>query len=102
MRRWRRRSTRARRGAPPVAGLLPGAQVQRGSFQLPAGVAMHLSGHHGLLFQSHYINATQKPLTTAVKWVITTIPQEKVEQQAGMIFYSNYGLNIPANQKSSA
>ena len=83
-------------------GLLPGSQVQHTRFNLPDGVAMHLAATHGLLFQSHYINATQAPINTDVTWTIRSIDPARVKQPAGMLFYSNFGLSIPPNQKSTA
>jgi hypothetical protein len=75
--------------------MLPGSQTQHYDYQTPTGVAMRLGANHGLYFQSHYINATQAALTTAVTWRIDTVDKSAVQQVAGIVFYSNWGVTVP-------
>ena len=77
-------------------GMLPGSQQLHSEIPLPDGVALLLAKDEGLYFQSHYINATVKDIiTTSVTYNFTTVDAALVKQKAGMIFYSNYGLNVP-------
>jgi hypothetical protein len=76
-------------------GMLPGSQQLHSDFTTPAGVAMKLSATHGLYFQSHYINASQAAITTNVVWSIDTVDKATVQNIAGIVFYSNWGLQVP-------
>jgi hypothetical protein len=75
--------------------MLPGSQTQHYDYQTPAGVALRLAATHGLYFQSHYINATPQPITTAVTWRIDTVEKSTVQNVAGVVFYSNWGVTVP-------
>jgi len=77
-----------------IDGMLPGSQQPHTEYSFPDGVGMRISKDDGLWFQSHYINATNAPITTAVTWKVTLIDQAKVTQQAGLIFWSDYGLKV--------
>jgi Copper type II ascorbate-dependent monooxygenase, C-terminal domain len=76
-------------------GMLPGSQQLHSDFPLPDGVAMKVSATHGLYFQSHYINATSSSITTGVTWKLETVEKAKVQQIAGIVFYSNWALSVP-------
>ena len=82
--------------------MLPGSQTQHYDYSTPAGVAMHLSPKNGLYFQSHYINATQQPLTTAVTWRIDTVEKSTVQNVAGIVFYSNWGVTVPPGMSQAS
>ena len=82
-------------------GMLPGSQQEHTAFNLPTGVAMRMTRTHGLLFQMHYINATQQPITTSVHWTAKSVDPASVKAQAGMIFYSNFQLNIPTGTSTA-
>ena len=76
-------------------GMLPGSQERHTDFTLPQGVAFKLSPTHGLYFQMHYINATAQAISAHVTWSLGTVDKTHFQQEAGMLFYSNFGLNIP-------
>ncbi|MSP62861.1 MAG: hypothetical protein EXR72_21520 [Myxococcales bacterium] len=77
-------------------GMLPGSQQPHTEWTFPVGVAMKLEKNHGIYFQSHYINATAKQITTGVTWKITSADPSTVKETAGVIFYSNTGIQIGA------
>ncbi len=81
-------------------GMLPGSQTQHNEIDLPDGVAMKMDPNHGLLFQEHYINATNAPLTSAVTWSAHEADPASVKNAAGMIFYSIFDLNIPTGEST--
>jgi hypothetical protein len=83
-------------------GMMPGSQQRHFEVPLPEGVAMKLEKYHGLYFQSHYINATRSAITTQVKYQLTKVDPENVQQIAGMIFYSNLSLNIPPGMSTAS
>lgn len=83
-------------------GMLPGSQQQHSDMTLPDGVALLIAHDEGLYFQSHYINATPKDtITTKVTYTFTTVDPSTVMQTAGMIFYSNFGLDIPPGMSTA-
>jgi hypothetical protein len=83
-------------------GLFPGSQQQHTEYTFPDGVAVKLEKDHGLLFQSHYINASAKEIVTGVDYRLTVAPREQVKQVAGMIFYSNFGLMVPPGKSTQS
>jgi hypothetical protein len=80
-----------------LTGMLPGAQTPHAEMALPDGVAMLLDANEGVYLQSHYINAGATPITAKVSWAIDTMPEAEVVNKAGIMFYGNYSLNIPAH-----
>jgi hypothetical protein len=82
-------------------GMLPGSQQLHSEFAMPDGVGMKIEKYHGLYFQSHYINATQAPITTQVTYKLDYVDKAKVQTIAGMIFYSNFNLNIPPGMSTA-
>jgi hypothetical protein len=82
-------------------GMLPGSQQLHSELPLPAGVAMKIEKYHGLYFQSHYINATNAPITTNVTYKLNTVDGATVTQTAGMVFYSNFNLDIPVGMSTA-
>jgi hypothetical protein len=82
-------------------GMLPGSQQLHSELDLPDGVGMKIEKYHGLYFQSHYINATQAAITTQVTYSLSFVDASSVQQTAGMIFYSNYNLNIPVGMSTA-
>lgn len=85
-----------------VTGMLPGGQQLHTDAPLPDGIAMKLGANEGLFFQEHYINATSAPITSHVSWFAGTVDAATVQQTAGMIFYSNYGLNVPPGMSQAS
>jgi hypothetical protein len=83
-------------------GMLPGSQQLHAEFAMPAGVGMKVEKYHGLYFQSHYINATQSTITTDVKYTLGFTDAASVKQEAGVLFYSNFKLNIPPGMSSAS
>jgi hypothetical protein len=78
-----------------IDGMLPGSQQQHFEVAMPDGVGIKIEAYHGMYFQSHYINATQSPITTKVTYRIDHVDPSAVQQVGGVLFYSNYNLNIP-------
>jgi len=80
---------------PGVDGMLPGSQQPHTDVALPAGIAMRLGPQHGLFFQFHYVNGSDAPLEATITWRATATDPAAVTDTAGMMFYSNFDLQVP-------
>jgi hypothetical protein len=69
---------------------------------LPSDVALHVPAGSVLIMDLHVLNASAKPLDTTVLMNLDTIPQSQVKQEAGIYFFYNPFIRVPANAKSSA
>jgi hypothetical protein len=85
-----------------VEGMLPGAQQAHSELALPDGVAMRLGPEHGVFLQAHFINATQQSLTANATWHADTVEPSRVREQAGMIFYSQWNLDVPPGRSQQS
>jgi hypothetical protein len=87
---------------PGVDGMLPGSQEPHTALVLPDGAAMELGPEHGLFFQFHYYNAGDAPLVANIRWHAGTMPAEDVKVPAGMMFYSNFSLQVPPGKSTAS
>jgi hypothetical protein len=62
---------------------------------LPHGVAHVFEPGEVLLLTSHYLNTTGEDLDAQATFVLHTVEPEKVEQEAGSIFFYNANISIP-------
>lgn len=69
---------------------------------LPAGVALHIPAGTVLMLDLHVLNASPKPLDTTVLANLLTIPKASVQQEAGVYFFYNPFIRVPASGTSSA
>ncbi len=73
-----------------------GAQTPDATISYPDGIAALLPAGTGLRFASHYLNATQQPITATVKLIMRRAAQGTVHDHAGIFFFNNVQLFIPA------
>jgi hypothetical protein len=78
-----------------VTGTYYEAQAPEARRDLPRGVAHVFQPGEVLLLTAHYLNVTQDDLDTHVDFRLHTIPREKVEAEAGSIFFYNYVISVP-------
>lgn len=76
--------------APPVLG------------NLPSDVALHIPAGSVLVMDLHVLNASPKPLDTTVLINLNTVPKSQVQQEAGMYFFYNPFIRVPAGGSSAA
>lgn len=88
-----------------VNGVVGGSQNHNGNAlinQLPAGTALKVPGNTVLLMNTHYINATSGVMKTDARINIYTIPDAEVQQEAGILFFYNPFIRVPANGVGTA
>jgi hypothetical protein len=76
--------------APPIIG------------GLPSDVAVHIPTGSVLALDLHVLNATTKPLDVKVVMNLDTIPQSQAKVEAGIYFFYNPFIRVPAGAKSQA
>jgi hypothetical protein len=72
-----------------------GTQRPDDGVTFPPGVAAQILKTQGLRLQSHYLNATQQPITASVRVVLHPAAPGSVQQNAGVFFFLNNNLSIP-------
>lgn len=88
-----------------VSGVIGGTQMSGGDDPMasaPEGVAMKIEPGSVLLMNVHYINASSDPLEADVRANLYTIPPEQVKAEAGMLFYYNLHILVPASGRATA
>lgn len=88
-----------------VIGVVGGSQAPNGKpsiDQLPAGTAIKVPPNAVLLINTHYLNAGAESLNTRVYINLYTIPDAEVQQEAGVLFFYNPVIRVPANGKAEA
>lgn len=88
-----------------ASGVIGGSQSFEGENllnQLPEGVAVKIKPGAVLLMNVHYLNASAKPLDTDVRINLYSIPEEEVKEEAGILFYYNPFIQVPASGTASA
>lgn len=55
-----------------------------------------------LVMNTHYVNASSKPIETDARVNLYSLPAEKVKTEAGMLFYYNPFIRVPENGEASA
>jgi hypothetical protein len=76
--------------APPVIG------------GLPSNVSVHIPAGSVLALDLHVLNASTKPLDVTVVMNLNTIPQSQATVEAGVYFFYNPFIRVPAGAKSQA
>jgi len=69
---------------------------------MPADVALHIPAGSILIMDLHVLNAQAQALDTTVLMNLLTIPQASVAQEAGIYFFYNPFIRVPADGKASA
>jgi hypothetical protein len=88
-----------------VNGIVAGSQSREGdSFigELPAGVAIKVEAGTVLLMNTHYLNASSEPVDADARINVLTLPTEQVKTEAGVMFFYNPFIRVPANGAASA
>ncbi len=88
-----------------VNGIVAGSQSRDGDSivgELPEGVAITVEAGTVLLMNTHYLNATSSPIDADARVNLYTLPKEQVKTEAGVMFFYNPFIRIPANGKASA
>lgn len=86
-------------------GLVAGSQSFEGDSllgSLPDGVALMVEPGTVLVMNTHYLNASSEPLGADARVNLHTIAPERVEEEAGMLFYYNPFIRVPAGGSASA
>lgn len=88
-----------------VTGVAGGSQIADGApiiNDLPAGTAIVIPPGTVLLMNTHYLNSTGKEMETDARINLHTIPAAEVTTEAGILFWYNPNIYIPAQQSASA
>ena len=87
-----------------VTGVIAGAQSFAGGsmVSLPPGVAVQVPGGAVILMNTHYLNASPKPITAEARVNVFTIPTDQMKQAGGVLFFYNPIISIPAGSTASA
>lgn len=85
--------------------VLGGSQSYKGDNllnKLPEGVAIKIDPGTVLLMNVHYLNASAAALDTDARINLYSIPEEEVKEEAGLLFYYNFFIKVPASGTASA
>jgi len=88
-----------------VRGVLAGSQGSTNSTArgvLPADIALHVPARSYVVMNFHMLNASEKPLEPCMKVGIHGIDKDKVSQEAGVLFFYNGNIAVPAGGSASA
>lgn len=85
-----------------VNGVLYAGQVPMGSEVLPPGVGLETSPSQVLLFQVHYLNATASTLDVKVDVQLTLDVTPTINQKAGILFFYDPFIDVPAGAMAKA
>ncbi len=88
-----------------VNGVVAGSQSRDGDSivgELPEGVAITIEPGAVLLMNTHYLNASSAPVDADARINLYTLPREQVKTEAGVMFFYNPFIRVPANGKGSA
>jgi hypothetical protein len=69
---------------------------------LPPNVAVKLAGGTVILMNTHYLNTTTSALTVDARVNLWTVPASQVTEEAGILFYYDPIIRLPANAGSYA
>jgi hypothetical protein len=84
-----------------VRGVIYGSQVPDASIAFPTGVGLPLKAHEVVLFQSHYLNATDAKVDANVELKLTLSDGTGITQHAGTLFYYDPFIYIPAGSSDA-
>jgi hypothetical protein len=93
-------------GSEPImqhaVGIVYGAQTPTGDYPFPAGVAATLPAGGVLIMNTHYLNATAKPIATTVQVGLDTTTADKVQTQGGFFVFYDPFIDVPAHATASS
>jgi hypothetical protein len=69
---------------------------------LPDNVALHIASGAVLMMDLHVLNVTNDPLPVTVQMNLDTIPASQVTQEAGIYFFYDPFIAVPAHASSQA
>jgi hypothetical protein len=87
-----------------VTGVVAGAQSSKAknAATFPPGVAAKLPPGNVLIINTHYLNATSKPLVAEARLNLYTLPTKDVVQEGGFLFFYNPFIRVPARGSASS
>jgi hypothetical protein len=87
-----------------VTGVVAGAQSSKAknAATFPPGVAAKLAPGTVLVINTHYLNATSKPLVAEARLNLYTLPDKDVVEEGGFLFYYNPFIRVPARSSASS
>jgi hypothetical protein len=87
-----------------VTGVVAGAQSPKAknAATFPPGVAAKLPAGMVLLINTHYLNASSKPLVAEARLNLYTLPDRDVAHEGGFLFFYNPFIRIPARSAASS
>ena len=85
-----------------VRGVIYGAQSTNGEFNVPDGVAQRFKPGEVMLVQAHYLNTSGKDLDAKMRFHMRLVDPASVTQEAGVLFFFNPAIVVPASGSSSA
>jgi hypothetical protein len=88
-----------------VTGVLGGSESFGGKGlleELPEGVAVAIEPGAVLLMSTHYLNATPGPIEVDSRINLYTIPKEEVVAEAGVLYFDNPIIRVPAHGEATA
>ena len=88
-----------------VRGVMAGSQGSTNSTAkgvLPADVALHIPARSYVVMNFHMLNATDKPIDPCMKVGVHSIDKKHVAQEAGVLFFFNGNIAVPAHGSASA
>jgi hypothetical protein len=84
-------------------GVLYGGQTPMGSETYPQGVGLPTTAGQVLIFQVHYLNASASPIPAQVNVSLTLDTNSAdIQQQAGIIFFYDPFIDVPAGATAKA
>jgi hypothetical protein len=94
-------------GAPAdfqIVSVIGGAQSANAPnvVDLPSDTAVKVPGGTVLVMNTHYLNATPNPVDTDARINVYTIPDDQVQREAGIIFFYDPIIRVPAMSSAQA
>jgi Copper type II ascorbate-dependent monooxygenase, C-terminal domain len=85
-----------------LGGLVGASQNASGksAISFPDGVGLRVPANSVLMFNVHYINATDHAVTPEVAVNLHSIPEAELKEEGGLLFWYNPFIKVPANGHS--
>jgi hypothetical protein len=80
------------------ARTLHSSQSPEQTFHYPEGVGRILKKGESLRVSVHYLNSTPDPLDAKVELSLYTLPPDRIAEQAGSLFFSNFTIEVPPGE----
>jgi hypothetical protein len=85
-----------------VRAILYGSQEAKGEYSLPTGIGLRVEPSEIFLLQAHYINASASALEASVNVKLTMSDPDTVQQRAGVLFFYDPLISVPAGAQAKA